>query len=150
MTKRILFVDDEAEFVQPQIVALRESGYDVVYVSTPQEAIEQLTKQQFDLILLDVIMPFIDDDIEDEMNEYELVETGVKLHQDIRLSRGIVNIPIIFLTVVRDPDVLTNIRQLERRIGWQPRILTKPARTSVVIEEVNRAIQESEGFSKRR
>ena len=142
MTKRILFIDDEPEFVDPQVVALEEAGYEVTLESAPDAAVALLQERDFDLIILDLIMPPRRRDRERGEQELDFAETGVKLYREIRDELGIVDIPIIFLTVVRDQDIRREIRRRERKYGHKPRFLTKPARSSDVVAEVQRVLKD--------
>jgi len=145
MTKKILFVDDEPEFVSPQVEALEEAGYEVTLEMDPDAAMALLQEREFDLIILDLIMPPRREDREERGDqELDFAETGVKLHQEVREKLGLTDIPIIFLTVVRDQDILRGIRYRERKHRQQPRFLIKPARPSDVVAEVQQALREAE------
>ncbi|MFQ5584672.1 MAG: response regulator, partial [Calditrichia bacterium] len=54
---KILWVDDEVEFLQPHILFLRERGYDVETASNAEDALELIRQKPFDLVLLDEMMP---------------------------------------------------------------------------------------------
>ena len=146
MAKKILFIDDEPEFVDPQVIALREAGYEVTLESDPDKAIALLQEQDFDLIILDLIMPPRQEDRERGDQELDFAETGVKLHQEIRDELELVDIPIIFLTVVRDQEIWRRIRRLERKYGHKSRFLTKPVRSSDVVAEVQRTLGDPPSF----
>jgi two-component system, NtrC family, sensor kinase len=55
--KRILAVDDSPTYLQTLAEALRSEGYDVVLARSGEEALELLSVQPVDCILLDVQMP---------------------------------------------------------------------------------------------
>lgn len=55
--ERILWVDDEIDFLKPHILFLRNKGYDVETVSNGRDALDMLDKEKFDLIMLDENMP---------------------------------------------------------------------------------------------
>ena len=55
----LLWVDDEIEALRAQILFLEKKGYEVVTVSNGTDAIEQCRQQNFDLIMLDEMMPGI-------------------------------------------------------------------------------------------
>ncbi len=57
---RILWVDDEVENLKPFIIFLQEKGHKVTTVTNGQDAIDAVLNQQFDLILLDEMMPGMD------------------------------------------------------------------------------------------
>jgi two-component system KDP operon response regulator KdpE len=54
---RILIVDDERQIRRIMRVALETQGYTVAAARTGEDAIEQLQKDSFDLVLLDLNMP---------------------------------------------------------------------------------------------
>lgn len=136
MRKKILFIDDEPEFVRPQIIALDDEGYEVTLKAEPDEAIHLLERQHFDLIILDLIMPPRRRNREQALEELDYVETGIKLHREIREELGLVETPIIFLTVVRDQEIRRTIRQYETELGHKFHFLTKPVRSSDLVTEV--------------
>jgi CheY-like chemotaxis protein len=140
MVKRILFVDDEPEFVRPQVAALEDAGYAVTLKTDPDEAVALLQEQGFDLIILDLIMPPRRKDRERGDQEPDYIETGLKLHQEIRDKLRLTDIPIVFLTVVRDQDIRREIVQREREYGQRPRFLTKPTRSSDMVSEIQRTL----------
>src|SRR5690606_16454301 len=57
MGKRILLVDDEEETRNVFDTALRTAGYEVTTASSGKETLDMLNSSQFDLILLDQMMP---------------------------------------------------------------------------------------------
>jgi CheY-like chemotaxis protein len=142
MSKKILFVDDEPEFVRPQVTALKDAGYEVTLEMDPDRAVTLLQWQKFDLIVLDLIMPPRQGDEAriDRIPDY--AETGVNLHQVIREKLGLTDIPIIFLTVVRDQSTRRELKQREEKYGFKLRYLTKPIGSSEVVAEVQRALEE--------
>ncbi len=141
--KTILFIDDEPEYIRPQINALTVAGYRVVRCSNPDEAFDYLQRETPNLIILDLIMPPRRQDIAkmDQIND--LVETGVKLHEDIREELGLTDVPIIFLSVVRDRDIRRVISQREQQYGHKNRFLTKPISSSEVVLAVRQALGET-------
>jgi DNA-binding response OmpR family regulator len=57
---RILLVDDEQAIQTMLSYPLQKEGYDVVRASDGEEALERFGEQQFDLVVLDVMMPKLD------------------------------------------------------------------------------------------
>ncbi len=53
----ILWADDEIDLLKPHIMFLKQKGYDVVTVSNGTDALDQVEKNRFDLIILDENMP---------------------------------------------------------------------------------------------
>ena len=54
---RVLVVDDEAELVRAMARILKARGFEVQTASNGMEALEILTKQTFDVMLVDLVMP---------------------------------------------------------------------------------------------
>jgi len=54
---KILWVDDEIELLKPHILFLEDKGYAVQPVTNADDAIQLVRDQQFDLVLLDEMMP---------------------------------------------------------------------------------------------
>ena len=59
MPKKILIVDDEKSFTNMYISIFSSQGYEAKGVFTGEEALEALSKEAFDLIILDVGLPGI-------------------------------------------------------------------------------------------
>ena len=57
MRKNLLWVDDEADLLEPHRIFLRERGYDVELASNADDALDLVRSQPFDLVLLDEQMP---------------------------------------------------------------------------------------------
>ena len=83
---KIIAVDDEEGIIDSLSVFLERSGYNLVGVTNPVEAIERVKKEHFDLMLLDFIMtPFHGDQVVEEIRKFDkelyiLLLTG---HKDI-------------------------------------------------------------------
>lgn len=58
--RKILLVDDEQELLSVYGHALREEGYLVLCARNGKEALECLEASQFDLVILDIVMPVMD------------------------------------------------------------------------------------------
>ena len=78
--KKILIVDDEFEMRQLLKIYLRQDNYQVDEAENGQEAYEKMKKNDYDLMILDVMMPIMDG------------------WQTIEQVRKISDIPIIMLT----------------------------------------------------
>jgi CheY-like chemotaxis protein len=57
MKYKILWADDEIDYLRPHVLFLSDKGYDVTTVSNGADAIELSKSQNFDLIFLDEQMP---------------------------------------------------------------------------------------------
>jgi two-component system NtrC family sensor kinase len=85
--KRILAVDDSVTYLQELASLLRGQGYDVVMTRSGEEAIELLSVQAVDCILLDMIMPGLG---------------GKETCRLIKASPGVRDIPLVLLTSLDD------------------------------------------------
>ena len=83
---KIIAVDDEEGIIDSLSIFLKRSGYDFTGVTDPQEAIERVRNEHFDLMILDFIMtPFHGDQVVEEIRKfnkelYILLLTG---HKDL-------------------------------------------------------------------
>jgi two-component system NtrC family sensor kinase len=85
--KRILAVDDSVTYLQALADMLRSEGYDVVLAHSGEEAIDMLSVQPVDCILLDLMMPGLG---------------GKATCRRIKDSPAVREIPLIILTAVED------------------------------------------------
>jgi len=88
---KILIVDDVSENIQVAMSILREENYTFSFASDGEEALELVEEGDFDLILLDIMMP--------KLNGYDVCER-------IKLIPEKKDIPIIFLTAKADVDAI--------------------------------------------
>ena len=83
---KIIAVDDEEGIIDSLSIFLKRSGYDFIGVTDPQEAINRVKNEHFDLMILDFIMtPFHGDQVVEEIRKfnkelYILLLTG---HKDL-------------------------------------------------------------------
>jgi len=85
--KRILAVDDSPTYLHELAGTLRAHGFDVVLARSGEEAIELLSIQPVDCILLDLLMPGL---------------SGKETCRRIKDSPGVRDIPLIMLTALED------------------------------------------------
>src|SRR6201982_3810743 len=53
----VLWADDEIDLLKPHILFLKEKGYDVHTATSGDEAVEQVEKNNYSVVLLDENMP---------------------------------------------------------------------------------------------
>src|SRR5580704_1281166 len=88
---KILVCDDERNIVRMTQVNLERMGHTVVTAFNGKEAMEKVTSENPDLVLLDVMMPYFD---------------GLEVLKSIRKNPETENLPVILLTVkAQDQDV---------------------------------------------
>lgn len=86
----ILIVDDDPDIVEIIRLYLSNAGYAVRVATTGHDAMKQVNKRRFDLILLDIMLPDC---------------SGIELCRSIRQSHSC---PVLFISCIDDPDqVLT-------------------------------------------
>ena len=94
---RLLIVDDVEENCAVLERRLRRQGYDVATALNGRDALDRLAREQFDLVLLDVMMP--------EMDGYEVLER-------LKSSPEWRNIPVIMISAL--DDLSSVVRCIER------------------------------------
>ncbi len=83
---KIIAVDDEEGIIDSLSIFLKRSGYEFIGVTNPEEAIQRVKNEHFDLMILDFIMtPFHGDQVVEEIRKfnkqlYILLLTG---HKDL-------------------------------------------------------------------
>ena len=89
--KRILAVDDSLTYLQALSGTLREEGYDVIQAHSGEEALDMLSAQPADCILLDLIMPGLG---------------GREACRRIKARPGVREIPLVMLTAMEDRQAM--------------------------------------------
>jgi len=116
-TEKILIVDDVSRNIQILGNILSQEEFQMAYAQSGKEAIDVCEAENFDLILLDIMMP--------EMDGYEVCKI-------LKENPATSEIPIIFLTAKADMDSI--IKGFE--IGGQDYI-TKPFNAAELLARVN-------------
>jgi two-component system alkaline phosphatase synthesis response regulator PhoP len=123
--KKILAVDDEKHIVRLVQVNLERAGYLVVTASDGKEALAKVAEEKPDLVVLDVMMPYMD---------------GFEVLQNLRRNPSTRDIPVIMLTAkAQDADVFK---------GWQSGVdlyLTKPFNPMELLSFVKRIFDSMDG-----
>lgn len=99
MPKKVLIVEDEKLIAKPLAMKLGLSGFVVSNAYDGQEALDILTKESFDIIILDLMMPRVDGfDVLNELNKRGdttpvIVATNLNQESDISkvLEAGVTN-----------------------------------------------------------
>jgi putative two-component system response regulator len=118
---QILIVDDVADNIQVAMNILKEDNYDFSFAISGEAAYELLLNNEFDLVLLDVMMPGID---------------GFELCQMIKENEKLKDIPVVFLTAKVDIDSISR----GFRVGGVDYI-TKPFQAEELIVRVKNQLQ---------
>ena len=83
MPKKILIADDDQGIRETTKTRLEANGYEVIVASDGQEALDLLSKEGADLIILDILMPGMD---------------GYTFVKGVRGDAALKDIPIIILS----------------------------------------------------
>lgn len=90
---RVLVVDDTSKNIQLVGSVLRNKGYGIAYATSGLKALTAIEENEFDLILLDVMMPGID---------------GYETCKRIKKQKNGEHTPVIFLTAKTDEESIIN------------------------------------------
>ncbi|MBC8319287.1 MAG: hybrid sensor histidine kinase/response regulator [Bacteroidetes bacterium] len=118
---KILVVDDNAKNIQLLAKLLSDSGYNIEAAMSGAEALYWVQEEEFDLILLDIMMP--------EMDGFEVCDK-------IKLEEKNKDLPIIFLTAKTDVESITLAFS---KGGYD--YLTKPFNTEELLARVRTQIE---------
>ena len=88
--KRVLVADDDPVFREIAATCLRKAGYDARLAAEGAEAMTILLNEEFDLAIVDLLMPKID---------------GLRLIALIRATPQLRDLPILIITSRQDPTV---------------------------------------------
>lgn len=121
--KRVLIVEDEESLLKLETILLTVKGFEVVGAFTGKMAMDKLATEEFDLVLLDIMLPDID---------------GFEVCRHIRKDERTSRLPIIMLTGKKtqedhDKGVLCGANAY----------LTKPFKSAMIIEEINSILKNS-------
>lgn len=134
--KKILAVDDEEDILELLTFSLAKEGYRVSGAATGEDALEAVTAQLPDLILLDLMLPGID---------------GLEVARRLKNDPNSKDIPIIMLTARgEESDIVTGLE-----LGaddyitkpFSPRVLA--ARVGAVLRRESREPEEGTGVLRR-
>jgi CheY-like chemotaxis protein len=114
----ILVVDDERDTLDLIDLTLRTAGYEIHVASSGTECLEMMRRNQYDLVLLDIMMP--------DMTGYEVLQT---------LKGEMENLPpIVYLTAKSLPED----RAQGMALGATD-YLTKPISRGSLLDTIKRA-----------
>lgn len=118
--RKILLVDDEADFVEMLRVRLEDSGYEVIVAYDGEEGLERAEKEAPELIILDIMLPKI---------------SGFDVCRKLKIDENFKNIPIIMLTA----KFQANDIKFGMAMGADAYI-TKPFESQVLVEKMRKLL----------
>lgn len=118
--KRVLVVEDEESLLKLETILLTVKGFEVIGAVTGKMAIDKIGTEEFDLVLLDIMLPDVD---------------GFEVCRQIRKDPRTATVPIIMLTGKKskedhDKGVLCGANSY----------LVKPFKSAMIIDEITRLI----------
>ena len=120
-TKKILVIDDEPDLVELVSYNLKKEGFTISSASTGEDALEKVRKGEYNLIILDLMLPGIQ---------------GVELCRMLRNNPKTETIPIIMLTA--KGEEADKIRGLETGADDY---MTKPFSPKELVARVNTVLR---------
>jgi CheY-like chemotaxis protein len=130
----VLVVDDEPDIVAYLVAVLQDNGFEAMGESDAGRALETVTSQRPDLILLDIMMPG---------------RSGLSLFRAIRSNQATAGLPVLFITgVSREEDWTALERELGAR-GLRPPegYLEKPITVTTFLQRVTEALEQHAGHN---
>ncbi len=119
-TSKILIVDDEEELLAVNSMLLESAGYQVVTADSMAAAIAELKKQEFNLLLSDIVMP-----------------NGSGLQLAAYVQQNYPELPVQLISGFADESM---IEQESSRQFYESR-LQKPVKTSILLTKVAELIR---------
>ena len=121
--KRILIVEDEESLLKLETILLTVKGYEVSGALSGNDALKKIAAENFDLILLDIMLPDID---------------GFEVCTQVKKNPRTSKIPVVMLTAKKNPD------DLERGAACgASSYLTKPFKSAMIIEVIEKLLRDS-------
>lgn len=118
MTMKIIVIDDDAAVTELLSVLLRSNGFDVVATNNSVEGLALIKGGNFDLVVLDLMMPEID---------------GWEICKEVR---SFSLIPIIVLSALNDPSMVASVLD-----AGADDYLTKPTPSRILVAHINRILK---------
>jgi twitching motility two-component system response regulator PilG len=123
--KRVLIIEDEESLLKLETILLTMKGYEVSGASTGKDALEKLSGEAFDLILLDIMLPDID---------------GYEICHWIKDHPRHADTPVVMLTARKSAE-----DQERGAKSGADAYLTKPFKSAMIIEVIERLLS---GFNR--
>ncbi len=118
---RLLIVDDISDNREILSRRFQRRGFDVVEVDSGLKALEMLDREQFDLVLLDVMMPEVD---------------GLEVLRRIRTRKSRSELPVIMVTAKSESDNIVDALALGAND-----YVTKPVDFAIALARVSAQIE---------
>ena len=108
MPKKILWLDNEPRMIEPFVLILRDEGYEVDVAPTLQRADYLLKTKRYNLLLLDVMIPTLDEEEEmrysPDRTDFGL-KTGLVFYEVNRSLLDAASTQVLVMTMRMDKDI---------------------------------------------
>jgi DNA-binding response OmpR family regulator len=119
--KTIAYIEDDSDMVDLVSLVLEKHGYQVAGFTESREILPRLESVKPELILLDLMMPYVD---------------GIEVYQEIRSKQGMDEVPIIIISAMKRA-----VEEIEREGKLKvDAYIAKPFTISELLGAVNRII----------
>ena len=131
MTKKLLMIDDDPDFVAGIKAILDSGGFEVEVAYNPKDGLQALQTKQYDLLLLDIMMG----------RGAEGIMIARKLRKDAKLRE----MPVLIITGMREQIAfLFPGEPVHPRFVEVDELVEKPVEPKLLLEKVNGLIQLAE------
>lgn len=131
MTKRLLIIDDDPDFVSGIKTILDAANFEVDVTYNPKDGFQALQTKQYDLLLLDIMMG----------RGAEGIMIARKLRKDAKLRE----MPVLIITGIREQIAfLFPGEPVHPRFVEVDEMVEKPVEPKLLLEKVNSLIQIAE------
>jgi len=131
MTKKILMIDDDPDFVSGIKAILDKAGFEVEVAYNPKDGMQALQTKKYDLLLLDIMMG----------RGAEGIMIARKLRKDIKLRE----LPVLILTGMREQIAfLFPGEPVHPRFVEVDEMVEKPVEPKLLLEKINALIKTAE------
>ncbi len=131
MSKEVLIVDDDTDFVETTQIVLKSNGYETRTAYDGEEALKKVKEKAPDIILLDIMMKTKGD--------------GIWVSEKIKSDKGLKEIPIIMITAVNQDAEMVKFH-FEKNVGMDSKyipvnvFMEKPIEIKELLAEINKLI----------
>ena len=124
--KKIYIIDDDRDIVESISMVLKANGFEVFAQYNDENVIENVSRYNPDLIILDVMFP-------------ENSSAGFNIARDLKRNNKLTNIPIIMLSAVNEQGIyMGQFTDKDIEESWLPvsKFLDKPVQPKELLLQV--------------
>ena len=122
MGKKILIVEDEKDIILVLRNALEKNGYEVIDANDGEQALEKVSSEKPDLVILDIMIPKLD---------------GISVNLRLKDNPSTKGLPVIVITGKSHMEELLKIKNELSVAAY----LEKPFSVAMLIEKISQIFQ---------